>query len=131
MRLYERFSNIMNLIIKKRCKGVTIFMPKKSTSKLGLTNFQERLKSFLEIQHFYVRLFLDNWTRQGTFWLSLLGEIYGFLQSLISISHLTGSSSRRDEQERAASAQQLYVYLRKSSYYWINLFSQLASSPYL
>ena len=121
----------MNLIIKKRCK---IFMPKKSTSKpplLVLTNFQERLKSFLEIQHFYVRLFLDNWTRQGTFWLSLLGEIYGFLQSLISISHLTGSSSRRDEQERAASAQQLYVYLRKSSYYWINLFSQLASSPYL
>ena len=61
--------------------------------------------SFLETQHFYVRLFLHKWTRQGTFWLSLLGEIYGFLQSLISISHLTGSSSRprRDEvDERTA-----------------------------
>ena len=110
MRLYERFSNIMNLIIKNRCNN---FHAKKSTSKpplLVLTNFQERLKSFLEIQHFYVRLFLDNWTRQGTFWLSLLGEIYGFLQSLISISHLTGSSSRRDEQERAASALSMCTY---------------------
>ena len=62
--------------------------------------------SFLETQHFYVRLFLHKWTRQGTFWLSLLGEIYGFLQSLISISHLTGSSSRprRDEVDERTAA---------------------------